>query len=386
MIPRLAKGEIEKSLAQFPVAALLGARQVGKTTLAKDIATGRRAVYLDLERPSDLNKLSEPELYLSALADKLVILDEVQRVPGLFAILRSLVDENRKPGRFLLLGSASPDLLRQSSESLAGRIRYHELSPLLLRELKHPAKEWRAHWLKGGYPDSYLASSLEQSAHWRKAFIQTHLERDIPGFGIRVPATALHRFWQMLAHSHGQIWNASRLAASLQISAPTANHYFDILEHTFMARRLPPFFSNLKKRLVKAPKIYLRDSGLLHALLGLEDSEDLQAHPVAGASWEGWALEQVLRSVPETWRPSYYRTSSGAEIDLILERPGRATPVAIEFKYSASPQVNAGFWSGVRDLKASHAFVVAPVKESYPLKENVTVLPVHNLDALMQLG
>ncbi|MEO6094399.1 MAG: ATP-binding protein [Fibrobacteria bacterium] len=383
MLSRFLTQEIQDSLAQFPVVALLGARQVGKTTLAKLLSLDRKSVYLDLERQSDLNRLSDPEVYLSGQTDKLVILDEVQRVPSLFATLRALVDEKRGPGQFLILGPASPDLLRQSSESLAGRIRYHELGPLALRELKSPQKEWQELWLRGGFPDSYLAPSLGQSIQWRNAFIQTHLERDIPGFGIRVPAAILRRFWLMLAHNHGQIWNASQLAASLQVSAATANHYLDILEDTFMVRRLPPFFSNLKKRLVKSPKVYLRDSGLLHALLGVEDSDDLQARPGAGFSWEGWAMEQVFAWIPETWKPSFFRTAAGEEIDLILERPGKRGPIAVEFKYSSSPQVGKGFWKGLEYVKASKAFIVAPVKEAYPLKENVNVVPVHDLKAIL---
>ncbi|MDQ3000086.1 MAG: ATP-binding protein [Fibrobacterota bacterium] len=384
MIPRLLLNEVQESLAHFPVVGLLGARQVGKTTVAKAIAAqAGNSLYLDLEKPSDLNRISDPELFLSDRADKLVILDEIHRVPELFAVLRALVDEKRKPGRFLILGSASPDLLRQSSESLAGRIRYLELSPLSLRELKQPYAHWRKHWLQGGYPDSYLAKTLKQSVQWRNAFIQTHLERDIPGFGIRIPAARLRRFWLMLAHLHGQTWNASQIAASLQVTAPSANHYLDILEDTFMVRRLQPFHSNLKKRLVKAPKIYLRDSGMLHALLGLDDADALQGHPSAGFSWEGWALEQVLSWVPSSWRPSFFRTGAGAEIDLILERPGRGGPIAVEFRYSMSPQVSSGFWQSLQDVKASKAFVVAPVKEAYPLKEGVTVLPVHALEPIL---
>ncbi|MEO8362062.1 MAG: ATP-binding protein [Vicinamibacteria bacterium] len=383
MIPRQLTGDVSSSLAQFPVVALLGARQVGKTTLARAIAAKRRdCLMLDLERPSDLNKLADPELFLSEHANKLVILDEVQRKPELFPVLRSLVDEHRVPGRFLILGSAAPELLRQSSESLAGRIRYLELGPLLLSEIEDPAAAWRAHWLRGGYPGSFLAKNLEQSSQWRHSFIKTYLERDVPSFGIRVPAVTLRRFWQMVAHSHGQLWNASRLAVSLQVSPTATTHYLDILEQTFMVRRLPPFFANLKKRLVKSPKVYLRDSGLLHSLLGLEDLETLQSHPVAGTSWEGWALEQVLAAVPHTWRPSFYRTATGAEIDLVLERPGKAGPLAVEFKYSVAPQVERGFWTGLEDIKATSAFVVAPVKDSYPLKPNVWVIPVHALQRL----
>lgn len=384
MIPRHLRHEVEASLAQFPVTALLGARQVGKTTLAKAIAAQRKdTVFLDLERSSDLVKLTDPELYLSGHADKLVILDEVQRKPELFPLLRALVDEHRVPGRFLILGSAAPELLRQSSESLAGRIRYLELGPLLLNEIGNPETAWRELWLRGGYPGSWLAPDRQQSMQWRLEFIRTHLERDVPGFGIRVPAVTLNRFWSMVAHVHGQLWNASRIGVSLATSAPAVSRYLDILEQTFMVRRLQPFHANLGKRLVKSPKVYLRDSGLLHALLGIEDDEALHSNPAVGASWEGWALEQALAAVPGTWRPSFYRTAAGAEIDLILERPGKEGPVAVEFKYSSAPHVTAGFWNGIRDINASRAYVVAPVKESYPLAENVTVLPIHNLEALL---
>lgn len=396
MLTRQLRQEVESSLAQFPVTALLGARQVGKTTLAKAIAAerkniGKDTVFLDLERTSDLAKLTDPELYLSGHADKLIILDEVQRKPELFPLLRALVDEHRIPGRFLILGSAAPELLRQSSESLAGRIRYLELGPLLLSEIEPPETAWRELWLRGGYPGSWLAPDRKQSMQWRLEFIRTHLERDVPGFGIRVPAVTLHRFWNMVAHLHGQLWNSSRIAVSMETSAPTVSRYLAILEQTFMVRRLQPFHANLGKRLVKSPKVYLRDSGLLHALLGIEDDEALQSNPAVGASWEGWALEQVLAAVPATWRSSFYRTAAGTEVDLILERPGASTssangmgPIAVEFKYSSAPQVTAGFWNGLRDLNVSRAYVVAPVKESYPLRENVTVIPIHKLDELMR--
>ena len=385
MIERLHKTVVERLLAQFPAVGLLGARQVGKTTLAKTLAREREdTVYLDLERPSDLNKLSDPELYLSSRHRELVILDEIQRAPGLFSVLRSLVDDDRRPGRFLLLGSASPDLLKQSSESLAGRIAYHELCPFLLPEIKRPGGEWRRLWLRGGFPLSYLAPSDTASMDWRLAFVRTHLERDLPGFGIRVAAAALSRFWQMLAHSHGQQWNAARIASSLGVSSPTVGHYLDILEDTFMVRRLPPLHANLKKRLVKAPKVYLRDSGLLHALLGLTDEDDLHGHPVAGASFEGWALEQVLAQKPPSWRPSFYRTATGVEIDLVLERPGREGLLAVEFKYSLAPQPAKGFWQALEDIKPAHSWIIAPVKERYPLRKNVEVIPVGDLDQLFR--
>ena len=268
---------VAEALAKFPVVALVGARQVGKTTLARVLQreTVGGSVYIDLERPTDLAKLEAPELYLEMHAHELVILDETQRMPDLFPLLRSLVDADRRNGRFLLLGSASPDLVRQSSESLAGRVVHLELSPLSLEEVGATMENvWRL-WQRGGFPRSFLAQTDADSLQWREAFIQTYLERDLPTLGVRIPSATLHRFWRMLAHSHGQLWNASKIAASLGISAPTARHYLDILQDTFVVRQLQPYHANLKKRLVKRPKAYLRDSGLLHALLQLETLEDL---------------------------------------------------------------------------------------------------------------
>jgi uncharacterized protein len=385
MIRRRLQEKVAEALGKFPVVALVGARQVGKTTLARALQkeSARDTVYLDLERPTDLAKLEEPELYLERYADKTVILDETQRMPDLFPVLRSLVDADRRNGRFLLLGSASPDLVRQSSESLAGRVVYLELSPLSLGEAGATTENvWRL-WQRGGFPRSFLAQTDADSLQWREAFIQTYLERDLPALGIRIPSATLHRFWSMLAHSHGQLWNANKIAASLGVSAPTARHYLDILQDTFIVRQLQPYHANLKKRLVKTPKAYLRDSGLLHALLRLETLEDLAGHPCVGSSWEGWVIEQALAAVPANWRPWFYRTSGGAEIDLILERPGRRPFLAFEVKYSPSPSPSRGFWTALADLGLEEGRVVCPCEEEYPLGHGVSTLPIRGLPSFL---
>ena len=384
MIQRQLESKLDAAVGSFPVVGLVGARQTGKTTVAKMLAArlGAKSVYLDLERPSDLAKLGSPELYLEQHADKLVILDEIQRMPELFPLLRALVDDHRRNGRFLLLGSASPDLMRQSSESLAGRITYLELSPLHIGEL--PSGDPLRLWSRGGFPPSYLAQSDADSATWRESFVRTYLERDIPMLGIRVPSLTLGRFWQMLAHSHGQMWNGSKIAAGMGVSGTTTRHYLDILENTFIVRQLQPFFPNLKKRVMKSPKVYLRDSGLLHSLLGLRDMEDVLGHPTAGPSWEGWVIEQIIALAPRHWRPYYYRTASGAEIDLVLENPGQRTLMAFEIRLSTAPAPARGFWSALSDLDNAPGFIVCPVKERYPLAENAEVLPVRELDAFFR--
>lgn len=380
MIRRHLEPVLLALLRRFPVVGLIGARQVGKTTVARAVARRvGRAVYLDLERPSDAARLADPELYLEPLADRLVVLDEIQRNPALFPVLRSLVDARRRNGRFLVLGSASPDLSRQTSESLAGRIIYRELMPITLDEVGARTRTTlTALWNRGGFPRSYLAPSEARSVEWREAFIDTHLQRDLPALGVRVPAAALRRFWEMLAHFHGQVWNASKIAASLGVTAPTAKHYLNTLQDTFMVRVLRPFAANLKKRLVKSPKVYLRDSGLLHALLRVGDSDQLLGHPIAGASWEGWVIEQALAADGGRSGAYFYRTAAGAEIDLVLERP-RGRRLAFEIKLASAPSPSRGFWSGLDDLKPTAAFVIYPGTERYPLGRGVEALPVSML-------
>lgn len=369
---------IVESLGKYPVVGLLGSRQVGKTTLAKTLQANceRKVIYLDLELPSDFNKLQEPELYLKQFENDLVIIDEIQRMPSLFPLLRAMVDQTRSVGRFLLLGSASPALIKQASESLAGRIIYHELTPLTLEETGYEFLQKL--WLRGGYPASFLSENDGDSYSWREAFIRTYLEMDIPQLGIRVPAMQLRKFWIMLAHSHGQLWNASRIANSLGISAPTVRSYLDILGETYISRQLPPYFVNVKKRLIKSPKVYLRDTGLLHALAGVRDFDGLQNHPAVGSSWEGFIIEQIIGQLPQGWSPYFYRTSAGAEVDLILIAPGK-NPTAVEIKYSLSPKVSKGFRMACEDLACDRAFIVYPGEEAYPLDDKIMVLPIEKI-------
>lgn len=368
-IARTIESEVAKALRRAPVVAILGPRQCGKSTLARRIIGQRpNALYLDLERPSERQRLSEPELFLSRHRDRLVCLDEIQRAPELFAVLRSLVDEHRRPGRFLLLGSASRELIRQSSETLAGRIAYLELTPFRVPELSKSLAA-RA-WLRGGFPESLLVRSGEASVRWRQDFMRTFLERDIPQLGIGVPAATLERFWRMCAHHHGQLLNQSQLGAALGTSHVTIRKYLELLSATFMLRLLPPLLPNLRKRLIKSPRIYLRDPGILHTLLDIETEDDLHGHPLRGASWEGWVIENVVTALSD-WRAFFYRAATGAELDLVIEKgPAR---IGIECKASAAPAVGAGFWNALEDLHIDRAWVIAPVKQSYPLGRNVTV-------------
>jgi len=386
MVTRILKSSLHEALGRFPAVGLIGSRQVGKTTLAKEIAEShsREAVYLDLELPSDLAKLGEPELYLATHKDRLVILDEVQRKPELFPLIRSLVDSERRNGKFLILGSASPDLIRQSSESLAGRITYLELNPFVLAEVGAESGNLRKLWLRGGYPLSFLADTDSDSFEWREAFIRTHLETDVPSFGIRVPAATLRRFWTMLAHFHGQLWNANKIANSLGVNWHTVKNHLDILEGTFMVRRLEPYHPNVRKRLTKSPKVCVRDSGILHALLRTPSYDDLLGHPSAGASWEGWVLEQILALAPPSWDASFYRTIAGAEMDILLRPPGRKGPIGVEVKYGLDARPSRGFWSALADLKCEQTFVVYSGDEEYPLGQGVVALPATRLPHLFR--
>jgi predicted AAA+ superfamily ATPase len=383
IIDRHLTATVKRRLQNNPAVAILGPRQCGKTTLAGQIVKKiKQSVYLDLENPGDLAKLDDPLAFFSLHNDDLVCLDEIQRAPELFSILRSIIDERARNAQLLILGSAGRDLIRQSSESLAGRIAYLDLTPFLLSELEAAQKDdIRRLWLRGGFPRSYLAEDLDISFEWRQDFIRTFLERDVNMLGFRMPPARLGRLWKMCAHIHGSLLNASKLADSLGVSSHTIRSYVDLLEHTFMIRVLMPDAPNLKKRLVKSPKIYIRDSGILHALLDIRTHDDLLSHPIIGASFEGFAMENIL-AFAKNYEPSFYRTSAGAEIDLILRR-GRRT-LAFELKSSSVPRVSKGFWNALDDISPDEAYVVAPVKESYPMKGNVMVIPLQEIIANLQ--
>ena len=380
-INRRMEAKLQESLSSFPVTALLGPRQCGKSTLARHVVADRGdTVYLDLEKPSDLRKLEDAEFFFHTQKDRLVCIDEVQMGPELFPVIRVAVDEDRRPGKFLILGSASQDLIRRSSETLAGRIHFLELTPFTYDELLNDNPEKYEDpvfmWTRGGFPEAVLAESDSYSFDWRSDFIRTFLERDIPQFGFSIPAVTMRRFWTMLAHYHGQLQNASKFGQALGVSHPTIRKYLDIMEQTFMVRLLPPLMTNIKKRLVKTPKVYLRDTGVLHALLEVENIEDLLGHPIAGASWEGWCIEQILAVMPD-WRASFYRTSSGEEIDLIIER-GRKR-LAFEFKASMSPKLSRGFPGTLKVLQPDHVWIVAPVSAPYPRGPGVTVANIKSV-------
>jgi predicted AAA+ superfamily ATPase len=386
MIQRAAKTRLVELLSRFPAVALLGPRQVGKTTLALSLTgeAGLSPMYLDLELPSDRAKLADPELYLAAHEDRLVILDEIHRLPGIFQTLRGLIDQRRRKGKrsgqFLLLGSASIDLLQQSAETLAGRIAYMELTPFLEDEVRGVVPNAsQSLWVRGGFPDSFLAETEDESFEWRAAFIQTYLERDVPSLGPRIPAETLHRFWQMLGHNQGQMLNAAQLAAGLGISGQTVARYLDIMVDLLLVRRLQPWSTNAGKRLVRSPKVYVRDSGLLHTLLGIRDQETLLGHPVVGASWEGMLIENILSSVPATTRAWFYRTAVGAEIDLVLESAPNER-WAIEIKRSlGDPKPSRGFYIGCEDIQAARQIVLYPGEDTFKLDAKTDVMPLQAL-------
>ena len=385
MLERQKLALVQERLQQFPAVALLGPRQVGKTTLAALIGRNQPSLYLDLESPRDQAKLSDAELYLSSHADKLVILDEVQRLPELFAVLRGLIDQGRRSGlrshRFLLLGSASLELLRQSSESLAGRIAYLELEGLNLLEVGAAHQEQL--WIRGGFPESFLARDEPSSVIWRNNFIRTYLERDIPQLGPRIPAETLRRFWTMLAHSQGGTLNSAQLGRGLGVDGKTAARYLDLLVDLLLVRRLPPFHANAGKRLVKSPKVYVRDSGVLHTLLGLDDREAVLGHPVAGGSWEGFVIEQLLSVAPERTEARFYRTAAGAEMDLVLDLPGQQR-WAIEVKRGLAPKPGKGFHQARADLQPQRTFLVYGGEEHYSLGDGIEMISAAQLADLLQ--
>jgi uncharacterized protein len=380
MITRNAQTEIVQLLDEFPAVAVLGPRQVGKTTLAQDIAASISPgpIYLDLESPQAQAKIRDPEAYFDLHKGQLVILDEIQRVPELFAVLRGVIDQRRRQGfktsQFLILGSASLDLLKQSSESLAGRIAYKELPGLTAAEITgQQAGDQNRLWLRGGFPDSFLAKTDLASLRWRLNFISTYLERDVPQFGPRIPATTLRLLWTMLAHNQGSQLNMAQLGASLGIVIPTTKRYIELLDDLLLIRTLRPWAGNVGKRLVKAPKVYIRDSGLTHALLNLTTLDDILGHPVAGASWEGFVIENLLSCLPDGVTAWFYRTSAGAEIDLVIEC-NRQQLYAIEVKRSLAPSLSKGFYLGCDDIGATSRFVVYPGAERYPIAKDVTAI------------
>ncbi len=374
-LPRQLISQVREELDTNPAVVLLGPRQVGKTTLALQLAAERPSIYLDLESERDRARLGEPELSLPLWQDRLVILDEVHRVPSLFPSLRGLIDEARRQGKrsglYLLLGSASLDLLAQSGETLAGRVAYLDLPPLNVLETGVNTQDRL--WLRGGFPDSFTSSSDARSFRWRQNFISTYLERDVPQFGPRIAAETLRRFWTMLAHNQGGMLNVAQLARGLGVDAKTAQSYIDLLCDLLLVRRLQPWHANVGKRMVKSPKVYVRDSGVLHALLNLADTNSLISHPVIGASWEGFVLENLLACAPQGTQAYFYRTSGGAEIDLLLELPGSQL-WTIEVKRSLSPKLERGFYAACEDIKPAQRWVVYPGQESFPIKEGIVAV------------
>ena len=381
-IRRSLLAQLTQELQHSPAVALLGPRQVGKTTLALEAAQTIPSIYLDLESERDLGKLAQPELYLAGHLDKLVILDEVHRLPGLFPLLRGLIDQARRAGKragqYLLLGSASLDLLQQSGETLAGRIAYLELGTLNL--LETGAKQGEVLWLRGGFPESLTAPSDARSLRWRQNFVRAYLERDIPQFGPRIPAETLRRFWTMLAHHQGGLLNVAQLARNIGVDVKTARSYIDLLCDLLLVRRLMPWHTNMGKRLVKSPKVFVRDSGLVHALLDIETREALLGHPVVGASWEGFVIENLLSCAATNVQSFFYRSSGGAEVDLLLAWPSGEL-WAIEIKRSLSPKVERGFHAACDDLKPSRKLVVYPGDEVFPLGNDIQAVPLEALCA-----
>ena len=387
MVHRNAQADIVTLLKEFPAVGILGPRQVGKTTLSEEIAAlfSPEPIYLDLESPYDISKLSEPEAYFELHNGKLIILDEIQRMPGLFQLLRGVIDRRRRQGlrsgQFLILGSASLELLKQSSETLAGRIAYKELSGFNVTEIASKTRnDQDLLWLRGGFPDSFLANNGEASLRWRLNFISTYLERDIPQFGARIPSVTLRRLWTMLAHNQGTQLNTTTLGANLGVSAMTAKRYVELLEDLLLIRSLRPWSGNVGKRLVKSPKIYIRDSGLVHSLLNLKTMDDILGHPVVGASWEGFVVENLLSVLPVGATAWFYRTSAGAEIDLVIEYSTQKI-YAIEIKRSLTPNLSKGFYLGCEDVSASRRFVVYPGEERFPLGKDVNAVPLSEMMA-----
>jgi predicted AAA+ superfamily ATPase len=375
-IQRNAESTVEQYLTIFPAVVILGARQCGKSTLIKKMAEKMKSfLYLDLQDINDLNKLSEPTLFFEANKEATICLDEIQLLPQLFSVLRSEIDRNRVNGRFILLGSASRDLVQKTSESLAGRVGFIELTPFSVTELQSDIYQMNTHWYRGGFPESYLADSDNHAMIWVENFIRTFVERDIPQLGFQIPALQLRRFLMLCAHNHGQLFNASRFGAALNLTHPTTKRYADLFEQTFLMRSLKPFDRNIKKRLVKSPKLYIRDSGILHRLLQIPDFNGLMGNLIFGLSWEGFVIENIISEFPD-FSYYFYRTSSGNEIDLVIETPSKR--LAVECKASAAPQLTKGNWDAIEDVQPDKSFIIAPVSSTYPIKENVHVTNLLN--------
>jgi predicted AAA+ superfamily ATPase len=382
MFSRLAQAKISDHLQWSPAVGILGPRQVGKTTLARTwVVDPDRSIYLDLDTPQAVAQLANPPAFFAANRHRLVVLDEIQNQPQLLSELRGEIDADRRAGRFLLLGSASFKLLKQS-QSLAGRLSLVDMSPQMLSEVHQTFNDTQTLWLRGGFPNSYLAPTASASWDWREALIRHFLNTDLPALGISVNPQLMHRFWRMVAHLHGQVFNASAVAASLGISASSTGRYLDHLCDTLMVRRLEPYFINLGKRLVKSPKFYVRDSGLLHSLLGIREVNDLLGHPGTGASWEGFVVEQIAAHLPSGATMAFYRTAAGAELDVVVELGQRK--LGFEVKFSSAPKVGKGFWQACADVGVEAAYIVAPVAAGWPVQDGVEVIGV--MDIASRLG
>ena len=380
MIDKKIKKQLEYLLDKSPAVVLTGPRQVGKTTLALSITQSQKGIYLDLELPSNLAKVTDIEEYCRLNSDHLLIFDEIQHIPNLFAPLRGIIDERRrqgkKTGQFLFLGSASMDLLKQTSETLAGRIAYCELFPLTIDEI--PSNELYKLWYRGGFPESFLAENDEESLRWRLDFIKTYLERDIPQLGPRIPAETLRRFWTMLAHNQGQTFNAASFGKGLEVKGITTSRYLDLMVDLLLVRRLASWTTNSRKRLIKAPKTYVRDSGICHALLGIKTLDELLGHPVVGGSWEGFVIENLISSLPKYASYGYYRTAGGAEVDFVIDL-GNQELWAIEIKRSLAPTVSKGFYTACEDLKPTKKFIVYAGDERFPIAKDVEVIGLRDM-------
>ena len=379
MIDRFIYGELLEIVGEFPVLGIVGPRQVGKTTLARLLSKkiNKESVFLDLENPRDVSKLTDPLLFFENNQDKCIIIDEVQIKKELFPIIRAVIDQKREPGRFILLGSASPELIRDASESLAGRIYYKELTPFHFQEIKDVIS-YQKHWLNGGYPEALLTESKTKSVRWRRSFIQTYIERDLPLLGLQSKIADMQRLVRMISHIHGSQLSYQTLSKSMGLTGPTIKKQIDFLEHAYIVRLLEPFYHNIGKRLVKSPKIYLRDTGLLHSLLEVERFEDLFGNPIIGNSWEGYVIEQIYAVLPETYTLNYYRTQQGAELDLVICKNLKPV-IGIEIKFNSSPKFSVGNEISLKDLGLNKCFIVVPEVERYYLKGFIEVISISEL-------